>query len=99
MYTFSPWGDEFSSGDFSMGRQFYRGKLIRGKCALGECVRIAKQNPFYMSCFLFSVSILRMELRKVNVLHKFSPGLNCLEDISVGRGFLRGDGARFPGII
>ena len=49
--------------------------------------------------FPFSVLILRMELFRVFILGKFSLWLNCLEDISVGRVFLRGGGARFLAII
>jgi hypothetical protein len=42
-----------------------------------------------ISCFLFADSILCVEMLKVIVRGKFSPGLNCLENISVGRrGFL-----------
>ena len=48
-----------------------------------------------MSCFLFSVSILREERLKVTVRGKFSLGLNYLEDTSMVRGFLRGDGVIF----
>ena len=40
-----------------------------------------------MSCFLFSVSILCVELLRVIVRVKFSPGLNFLEDKSVGGGY------------
>ena len=38
-----------------------------------------------MSCCLFADSILRVETLRVIVRGKFSPGLNCLEDISVRR--------------
>ena len=41
----------------------------------------------FMSCFLFSFSILREEWLRVIVRGKFSLGLKCLEKISVGRGF------------
>jgi len=36
---------------------------------------------------------------KVIVRGKLSPGLNCPEDIYVGRGVFRGGGATYPGII
>jgi len=60
-----------------------------------EFARILIQNSFYRSCFLFSVSILRQEWLKVTVRGKFSLGLNYLEDTSMVRGFLRGDGVTF----
>ena len=52
---------------------------------MGEFSRIPIQNYFYVSCFLFPISIPRVELLRVIVLGKFSPGLNCIEDISMGR--------------
>ena len=43
---------------------------------------------------MLSVKILRVIVRD-----KFLPGLNCPETISLGRGFFRGDGANYPGVI
>ena len=40
-----------------------------------------------MSYFLFTNSILGVEILRVIVQGKFSPGLNCTEDISVGGDF------------
>ena len=40
----------------------------------------------YMSFFLFTNSILRVEMLRVIVRGKFSPGLNCPGDIFVERG-------------
>ena len=40
-----------------------------------------------------------MEMLRVIVWGKFSPGLHCPEDISVGRGFSRGGGAKYLGVI
>jgi hypothetical protein len=93
-------GGEFSSGRFSTenvpwGRKFPGSKLVRDNYTLGEFARIPIQNSFYMFCFLFSVSILRTEQLRVIVRGKFSLGLCCLEDISVGRGFVRGGGPDF----
>ena len=51
-----------------------------------------------MSCFLFTDSILRVEMSRVIVWGKFSSGLSCPEDISMGGGgFFCEGGARFPG--
>ena len=49
----------------------------------GEFVKIPIQNSFYLYCFLFSVPILHVELLRVFVQSKFSPGLSSLEEISV----------------
>ena len=40
-----------------------------------------------------------MELLRIIVRGKFTQGLNFPEDISMGRGFFRGGGSRFPGVI
>ena len=53
-----------------------------------EFARILIQNYFCMSCFIFSVSILRVEGVRVIVWGKFSPGLNCLGDIPMVGGSL-----------
>ena len=74
---------EFSKKEFSMEGKFPWGKLIRGNYKLGEGPRIPK-HFFFMSCF--SVSILHVELLRAIARGKFSPVLNCLENISTGRG-------------
>ena len=43
----------------------------------------------FISCFLITDSILGVEMLKVIVRGKFSPGLNCSDDISMGMGFSR----------
>jgi hypothetical protein len=68
-----------------MGRKFSGSELVRENYILGKFARIPKQNSFKMSCFLFSISILRVELLRLIFRGKFSPVLNCLEDISVVR--------------
>ena len=75
------------------------GELVRGNHTLGEFAGILIPNYFYMYYFRFSVSILSVEWLRVIAWDKSPPGLNCLEDIFVGRGIPCGDGARFPGII
>jgi hypothetical protein len=40
---------------------------------------------FYMSCFLFANLILRLEILRVIARGKSSAGLNCPEDIPLGR--------------
>ena len=89
----------FSRGNYPWGGKFPGGELVKENYTLREFARIPVQNCFYISCFLFSVSILPVDLLSVIVLGKFSLALNCLEDIFVGRVFLRGGGARFPGTI
>ena len=89
----------FPRANFLWGGMFPGSELFRGTYTQREFDRILIQNYFYMSCFLFSVSILRAKWLRVIVWGKFSPGLNFLEDISMERGFLRGGGVIFPGII
>ena len=75
-------------------------ELVRGNYALGELAKIPKQNSFFdISCFLFSVSILLIELLRVIVLNKFSMGLNYSEDIFVLEGISSWSWVRFSGII
>ena len=84
-------GEGFFAGDFSM-REFSVGsELLRGNYILRGFARILIKIFFCISCFLFSVTILHAEWLKIIVRGKFSPGLNCLEDISKVKGFLRGD--------
>ena len=49
-----------------------------------------------MSYFLFTDSILHVEVLRAVLGGKFSPGLNFPEDISMGRGIFPWGGARFP---
>ena len=95
-------GGEFSAGVFPWvipwGGKFSGSELVRENYKLRKFARILTQNYFYMPCFLFSVSILCAEWLRVIVRGKFSLGLNCLEDISMARGFLRRGWVRFPGI-
>ena len=70
-----------------MGREVSRDELFKGNYTLGEFVRIPIENSFYISCFLFFFSILRVELLRVIILGKFSPRLNCLI-----RGYIPGEG-------
>ena len=65
-----------------MGREFSRDEIFRGDSTLEDFARILIRNYFYVPCFLFVDSILRVEMLRVSVLCKFSPGLNCPEDIS-----------------
>ena len=80
----------FFHGEIFRGEEnFKRVELVRGYLILEEFARILIQKSSYISCFLFSVSILRVELLRIIVWGKFSPGLNCLEDVSAETGFLR----------
>jgi hypothetical protein len=60
----SPWGENF------LGGGFFRGNLNCGNRPefLYEILLI--------SCFLFADAILRLDILRVIVLGKFSPGLN-----------------------
>ena len=77
----------FPQGNFLYWRGSFKGsESVRGNYALGEFGRNPKQNAFYISCIIISVSMLRVELLKVIVRGKFSPIFNFLEEIFVGRG-------------
>ena len=79
------WGD-FALGEFSMDKEFSRGWNFSEEIAYwGKCQSLYTKF-LYLSCFIFTDSILRMEVLRVIVQGKFSPGLNCPEKISVGRG-------------
>jgi len=83
---------------------FHEEGSFQGVNLSGEIIHCGNLPQFlykilFMSCFLFSVSILRAEWIRLIVRGKLSPGLNCLEDISMVRGFLHGGWVRFPGII
>ena len=75
----------FSTGKFSMGKEVSRGEFVRGNYVLGEFARIPRQNSFYVMLSLYRFIFTEL---KVIDRGKFSPGLNCLENISVGRGIL-----------
>ena len=77
------WGD-FARGEFSWRGNFPGGELSRRKFMLEEFAKIPLRN--FMSCFLFTNSILHVEMLRVIFQGKFSPGLNYSEDICVGRG-------------
>ena len=73
----------FLMGDFPHGRKFPRGELFRGSFTLEDFARVPIRNSFYLSYILFAKSILHLEMLMIIVRNKFSPGLNCLKDLSV----------------
>ena len=90
----SPWRGKFPWG-WTFNGKFYVG---------GVCQK-SDTKFLYMFCFLFTDSILRVEILRQIVVRvnfrrgKFSPGPNCPEDVSGRGGFLLWDGARYPGVI
>jgi len=50
----------FPGENFPRGGKFPGGEIVRGNCLLGKFSNIPIQNYSYISCFLFSVSILRV---------------------------------------
>ena len=74
----------FPQGNFHEEESFQGAKLSWEIIHWGNMLELLCEILF-MSCFLFSVSILRVELLRVNVRGKFLPVFNCLEDICVGR--------------
>ena len=83
---------EFPTGRILQGENFtWRGKFPRYKryrrkfYAEGICQNFYTKF-LYVGWFLFTDSILCVEMLRVIVLGKFSPGLIFPEDISVGRG-------------
>jgi hypothetical protein len=78
-----------------MERKVSREWNFQGILCTGGICRNSYTKFCFMSCFLFSVAILCAEWLRVIVRGKFSPGSNCLEDISVGSGFLREGGPDF----
>ena len=93
--------DEFSAEGILHGKNFpwrgkFRGgKLSRGNSTPGEYARVPIRN-LCMYCFLFADSILHVDILKVVVRGKFPPGLNCTEDISVGRSIFLGKWSQIP---
>ena len=81
-----------------MGREVPGSKLFRGNYTLREFARILMQNSFYVSCFLFSVSILRTKCLRIIFRVNFH-GIELSRGYLHGDGVLRGGGARFPAII
>ena len=69
-----------------MEREISGGGLFRGNLTLGEFARIPIRNFFICLVFSFTYSILSSEILRVIFRSKFSPGSNCPEDVSVGRG-------------
>ena len=78
-------GDNFLLGDPPRGEFSMRWEVFRGNFKLGQFARILIRNSFYMSCFLFTDLVLHVEMLRIIVRRKFSPGLNSLEDIFVER--------------
>ena len=87
----------FSTRGFSMGRKVSRGEPARVNLHWGNSAEFLCN--FFLSCFLFYVSILRVRLFRSMFRGKSSPRLDSLEEIPWGGRFLHGGGARFPGII
>ena len=77
----------FPRKNFPWGGKFLGDELVRGNYALWDFARILIRDSFYMSSFLFSVSVLGVELLRVIVQDKFSLGLNCVGDIFCGEGY------------
>ena len=71
-------GDNFPHGGIFTGRNFPGCEFFSRNFTLGEFSII-------VSCSLFANSISRVEMLMVIVQSKFSPGLNFLENIFVGR--------------
>ena len=74
-------GEKFSAGGFPRGifpcgGKFPVSELVRGNYTLQEFVKILLQNYFYMSCLLFSLSILRAERLRIIIRDDCSSGLN-----------------------
>jgi hypothetical protein len=87
-------------GNFLLGGKFLDSELFGGNFTLEKFSRFPTQNSFYLSYFLFANSISHVETLRVIVRGKFSPGLNCLEGLSVGRGdFFMGGKTGFPALF
>ena len=104
--NFGGGGDKYFAVGFFHGGIFQGEESFQGVNLSGEIIHCGNLREFlynlfflYMSCFLFSVSILHAEWLKIIVRGKFSSGLNCLEDIFMEIRLLHGGGARFHGII
>ena len=77
-------------GGFCTGRIFHAERNFQGLNFSREvlhCVNLPEFLPklLYMSCRLFTDSILGVEMLRVIFQGKFSPGLNYPEDISLER--------------
>ena len=75
------WEDKFYAVCFFRGERSVVRKVSRGSICLRKFFRIKVQNSFYISCFLFSISILLVELFWVIVLGKYSSGSKSLEPL------------------
>ena len=90
MHTFFGLRGKFSAGGILHGDNFpwvgnFPGcEFYRGNFTLGELPEFLYETDL-KSCFHFADSILRVEILRVIVRGKFSPGLNCLENKYVGR--------------
>ena len=106
MLRFFGWGgeDDFFAVATLHGENFSVRGISQGRNFSGEIVYLGNLLEFlykflHMSCFLYNDSILSVEVLRVIVRGNFSSGLNFFEDIPVRRGFFRGGGARFYGVI
>jgi len=92
MPTFFGWREmKFLLGEFFTGRILHgEGRLQRVNVS-GEILHWGNLPEFlheilFISCILFPDSILHGEMLRVLVRGSFSPGLNCLGEISTDRG-------------
>ena len=76
--------DEFSAWRIIHGREVFR-RYFSGEIL--HCVSLPEflYNFFFVFCFLFTYSILHVEMIGIIVQGKVSPELNCQKDISIGR--------------
>ena len=79
--------DEFSAGGFCHfpWEGSFQGVNFSGKFTLGEFAIIPIRNFLYVLLSLYRFNFTRGDV-KVIIRGKFSPGLNCPEDISYGEG-------------
>ena len=82
-------GGGFSAGGIFLGDNFLWGGKFPGGEFSEEILHWGNLSELIygillMSCFLFSVSVLRLETLGVIVRGNFSPGLDCLENKSLG---------------
>ena len=76
---------KFSTGIMLSGEGRFQGVNFSRKILYQRNLPEFLYEILLMSCFLFADSILPVEKIRVGVLGKFSPGLNCLENKSMGR--------------
>ena len=68
--------------EFSVGW----GEFFIGNFTLEELARIPMRNPFYLSCFFFVDSILRIDMLKKIVWGKFFTGIELTRESLLGGG-------------